>query len=339
MRKSKGHATISDVARTAGVSTATVSRVIAQNGYVSNATRTRVEKAITSLKFQPSIIAQSLRRQTTRVIGLIVTDIQNPFYPEVVRGIEDEAQKRGYSLILCNSANDPIRESAYLNYLASHRADGIIICASGVVERQRTELENFSGEVILVNIPKSDLKLPTVTCDDSIGGRLAAEHLVKCGYPTIVYIGVEREELDGFPRFNGVKAGAGKVPVHYFLSGDSLASGAETVHYILKKFKPPFGVIAHNDLSAIGAMHEFLAQGFHVPTQIGIVGYDNIAMSEYVSPALTTISQEQSQFGRIAMEILEKRFTNSVSVKSVSITPKLIERSSTMTLTKKKATR
>lgn len=336
MRKEKGHATISDVAKTAGVSTATVSRVIAHNGYVAKKTRTKIEEAITSLHFQPSSIAQSLRRQHTRVIGLIVTDIQNPFYPELVRGVEDALQQRGYSLVLCNSSEDPIREESYLKYLASQRANAIIVCASGVVERQRALLEKFSGEVVIVNVPKTELKISTVTADDSVGGRLASEHLVKCGYPKVVYLGITHEEKDGYPRFNAVKAGAGKTPVYYFEAGDSLASSAATVQEILRKHKPPFGVIGHNDLIAIGAMHEFLAQGMKVPEQIGIVGYDNIAMSEFVSPSLTTISQEQGEFGKSAMAILEERFAGTTRVKHISITPKLVQRSSTMVLGKKR---
>ena len=335
MARDSEHSTISDVAKTAGVSTATVSRVIAKNGYVSDKTKKKVQEAIEKLRYQPSLIAQSLRKQNTRVIGLIVTDIQNPFYPELVRGIEDEVQKRGYSLILCNSSEDPIREESYLNYLASQRADGIIICASGVVDRQRKKLDTFEGKLVIINVPKKELKIPSVTSDDSAGGKLAAEHLVKCGYPQIIYIGVPREEIDGYPRFKAVKAGAGNTPVHYVLSDDTLESGAAIAHTILDKFKPPFGVIGHNDLVAIGAMHEFLSQGVKIPREVGIVGYDNIAMSEFVSPSLTTISQQQSTFGKHVMTLLEKLFNGEKNVKSISITPKLIERSSTMSLSKK----
>ena len=335
-RRDNEHSTISDVARVAGVSTATVSRVIAKNGYVSDRTKKKVQEAIDKLKYQPSLIAQSLRNKNTRVIGLIVTDIQNPFYPELVRGIEDEVQKRGYSLILCNSSEDPIREESYLNYLASQRADGIVVCASGVVDRQRKKLSSFEGKLVIINVPKKELKIPSVTSDDSAGGKLAAMHLVKCGYPKIIYIGVPREEKDGFPRYEAVKNGAGSVPVHYVLSDDTLVSGASVAHLILKKFKPPFGVIGHNDLVAIGAMHEFLAQKIKIPHEIGIVGYDNIAMSEFVSPSLTTVSQQQSTFGKHVMSLLEQLFNGEKNVKSISITPKLIERSSTTALSKKR---
>ena len=121
----------------AGVSTATVSRVISGVGYVSELTRERVKKSIDILDYQPSSIAQSLRSKSSKMIGLIVTDIQNPFYPELVRGIEDEVHRLGYSLVLCNSDNDNERENAYLEFLSSNRAAGIIVSADGFVNRHR----------------------------------------------------------------------------------------------------------------------------------------------------------------------------------------------------------
>ena len=120
------HVTIRDVASSSRVSTATVSRVISGDGYVSAATRERVLQSIEELGYSPSFAAQSLRTKKSTVIGLVITDIKNPFYPELVSGIENEAQRRGYSLILCNSQEDGERESAYLDYLASHRTDGIL---------------------------------------------------------------------------------------------------------------------------------------------------------------------------------------------------------------------
>lgn len=336
MKKPKGHATITDVAAHAGVSTATVSRVTAGIGYVSASTRSKVEKSIKALKFQPSLIAQSLRRQDSRVIGLILTDIQNPFYPELVRGIEDEVQKRGYSLILCNSADDNDREEFYLKYLGSHRADGIIISASGIMERHRKKVENFKGHVVLINVSKSELRIPTVSSDDFKGGELAGSHLAELGYPEIIYIGNIKERNDGFPRFKGSRKGAGVIPVHYFESEDNLAAGSVVVREILRRHKPPFGIIGHNDLTAIGAMHAIVEHGLDVPNQVGIVGYDNIAMSEFVSPSLTTVSQEQHKFGEESMRLMDQLFTGKKAIRNVTLMPRLIERGSTKPLTPRK---
>lgn len=335
MKKERGFATISDVAHHAGVSTATVSRVIAGTGYVKEETRSKVQKSIDALKFQPSGIAQSLRRQSSLVIGLIVTDIQNPFYPEVVRGVEDEVQKRGYSLILCNSSEDPEREIAYLNYLASHRVDGLIVCASGVVERHRRQLSAFNGHVVIVNVTKADLKIPTVATNDFRGGELIGEHIQKCGYPQIIYIGNPKEEEDGYPRFKGVQSGAGNIPCNYVVSGEGLQAGNASVNTILQQFKPPFAVVGHNDVTAIGAMYEFIARGYKIPEEIGVVGYDNITMSQFVDPDLTTIDQNQRAFGREAMYLMDQLFANKAKIKNISLSPELVERSSTMIMKKR----
>ncbi len=327
--KQGAEATISDVAMHAGVSTATVSRVIAGVGYVATKTRAKVDESIAELNYQPSSIAQSLRRRSTSMIGLILTDIQNPFYPEMVRGIEDEVQRRGYSLILCNSADDPDREISYLDFLASHRAAGIIVCADGVLKRHRAKLLSQRAKIILVNVQKEDSDLPTVSSQDFEGGEMAAKHLVECGYPKIVYIGNGSEKDFGSLRLDGVKKGAGKIKLEIVYSDDTLKAGASIAETIAKKFKPPYGIVAHNDLTAIGAMHEFIARKIKVPQQVGIVGYDDIALSEYVTPGLTTINQNQYDLGTEAMVMLDELIKGGKVKKKKIIPSELVLRDST----------
>jgi len=323
-------ATISDVASHAGVSTATVSRVIAGVGYVAAKTRAKVNKSISELQYQPSSIAQSLRRQSSTMIGLILTDIQNPFYPEMVRGIEDEVQRRGYSLILCNSAGDSEREISYLDFLASHRAAGIIVCADGVLKRHREKLLSQKAKIILVNVQKEDTDLPTVSSQDFEGGEMAAAHLVKCGYPKIIYIGNSLEKGFGSLRLDGVKRGAGKTKLEILYSDDTLEAGARVAEEIAKKFKPPFGIVAHNDLTAIGAMHALIEMKINIPQQVGIVGYDDIALSGYVTPGLTTINQNQYDLGVEAMAMLDDLIKGSKARKKRVIPSELVLRKSTM---------
>ncbi len=317
------------MARLAGVSTATVSRVISEVGYVAAPTRIKVQTAIDQLNYRPSLIAQSLRKRSTAVIGLIVSDIENPFYPELVRAIEDQVQKRGYSLILCNSADDPEREVNYLHYLASHRAEGVIISASGFLERNRKKSMAYQGHMILVNAEAADKDFPTVYSQGLKGGFAVGKHISECGYPKIIYIGSKHEARDGFPRYSGVKNGAGKIPVTYYESNDTLQSAASAVEEILKEHKPPFALVGHNDLAAIGAMHALLQKGINVPREVGVVGYDNIAMSAYVSPALTTVSQNQSQIGAEAISMLERLLRREKKVESICVPSELIVRSST----------
>lgn len=327
--KRTNEATISDVASLAGVSTATVSRVIAGVGYVAVKTRARVNHSISKLNYQPSSIAQSLRRQSTSMIGLILTDIQNPFYPELVRGIEDEVQRLGYSLILCNSDDDPEREISYLDFLTSHRAAGIIVCADGVLKRHRAKLLAQRAKIILVNVQKEDTKLSTVLSQNFKGGEIAASHLVKCGYPKIIYIGNALERGCGSLRLDGVKKGAGKVKLEIVYSDDTLEAGARVAEEIAKKFTPPFGIVAHNDLTAIGAMHALIEKKIQIPQQVGIVGYDNIALSAFVTPGLTTINQNQYQLGAEAMSMLDDLIKGSKGKSRRVVPSELVLRKST----------
>jgi LacI family transcriptional regulator len=326
----KSEANISEVANHAGVSTATVSRVISGVGYVSELTRKRVKNSIDVLDYQPSSIAQSLRRKSSNMIGLIVTDIQNPFYPELVRGIEDEVHRLGYSLILCNSDNDQEREKAYLEFLSSNRAAGIIVCADGFVNRHRSKLLIQRSKVILVNMQKLDNDLPTVLSQDYEGGKKAASHLVNCGYPSLIYIANELEKVSGSLRMDGVKAGAGKRPLKILYSTDTLEAGTKIFNEISKISKPPFGIVAHNDLVAIGIMHKFLENKFRVPQDIGIVGYDDIAISKYIFPSLTTINQNQYLLGVEAMSILHSDIKGDKNYEEKVILSELVIRNSTM---------
>ena len=320
--------TIRDVASSSRVSTATVSRVISGDGYVSGATRERVLQSIEELGYSPSFAAQSLRTKKSTVIGLVITDIKNPFYPELVSGIENEAQRRGYSLILCNSQEDGERESAYLDYLASHRTDGILICVPGMANRQRNKLRKFVGPIVLLNESRVDKDFPTIAIDNFEGGRQIGEHLKKRGYKKIIYIGVARELKDGLPRFEGLKKGAGRK-VDYIAPDNLLNDSEDLVTRILAQNKTPFAVVAHNDVSAIALMHEFMNRGLKIPEEVGIVGYDDIAMSALVNPALTTVNQNLDRLAHFAMNSIENLLAGKKQSRGREVLPELVIRNST----------
>jgi DNA-binding LacI/PurR family transcriptional regulator len=325
----ENHVTIRDVASNARVSTATVSRVISGDGYVSAATREKVERSINKLGYSPSFAAQSLRTKKSTVIGLVITDIKNPFYPELVSGIENEAQSRGYSLILCNSQEDEERESAYLEYLSSHRTDGILICVPGMANRQRDKLKNFKGPIVLLNENKKDADFSTITTNDFIGGVQIGRHLNDSGYKRTVYVGVEREVKDGIPRFAGVKEGFQRE-VEYINSIGPLSNAEEIATLILKKVRTPFAVVAHNDMNAIALMHEFMKRGFSIPEDIGIVGYDDIAISSLVNPGLTTVNQNLRKLAELGLNTLERLLAGGKREKELEVLPELVERESTV---------
>lgn len=323
----QGFATIGDVATRAGVSAATVSRVLSGKGYVAAATRERVEASIAHLNFQPSLIAQSLRRQRTTAVGLVVTDIQNPFYPELVRGIEDSAQTLNYSVILCNSSNDPQRERSYIDYLMSQRVDGVIVGSSGFLQRNRDSLLKMRTRIVAVDTEVPEPQIVSVCNDAFNGGKMAGTHLRESGYDRIYYLG--SESVRNSQRALGVIAGAEAVPVTYVTCSVSLESGKQAAREVASQAQRNYAVVGHNDLVAIGALHGLRETSIDVPNEVGVVGFDDIAMSAYVTPALTTVRQHQYNMGVEAMNAMEHLIDYRDFPKATTVASELIVREST----------
>lgn len=322
-------ATISDVAKGAGVSTATVSRVLSGSPRVLPETRERVLAVMDELDYRPSAVARSLRKKSTAVIGLIVTDVTNPFYPEVVRGVEDEARQQGRSVLLCNAAEDPEREQSYLEVLLERRVDAVIVASNGFTRRQAEELRNLPIPAVLLNVIPVNARIPAVLSDNRAGGRIAAEHLVECGYPKFAHIAGPLD-LDGkSERLNGVVDVLGESELLVVDGDGHLEGGANAMREIIQQMTPPFGVAAHNDLSAIGALSVLRDIGWDVPGQVGVVGFDDIALSGFVTPALTTVSQDKYGMGATAARTVDQLLAKQ-QVAATTIHPvKLVARGST----------
>jgi DNA-binding LacI/PurR family transcriptional regulator len=333
--KSSGHATITDVAKLAGVSTATVSRVLNGSGYLSDKARVKVEAAIATLNYTPSQVARSLREQRSPIIGLIITDIKNPYYPELVSGIESQLRERGYSLLLCNTNDDPEIEKNYLDLLISQRADGIIICSQGLVNRHERQLKSISSHIVLVDVGKTKTNFPVVTSSGIEGGELVGKHLAECGYPKIIYLGLESEIEDGLPRYQGLKQGCGKIPTLHFTGSDDNELATTVIDEVLDKVAAPFAIFAHNDMSAIGIMHALKSKGYKIPEDVGVVGYDDIAISSFVTPALTTIKHNHNDLGFEAVQILENLIEGKKGIKNRKVDVELVVRNSTKNITRK----
>lgn len=322
-------ATISDVAEMAGVSTATVSRVLSGSPRVLPETRDRVLAAMDELEYRPSAVARSLRKKTTAVIGLIITDVTNPFYPEVVRGVEDEARLQERSVLLCNAAEDPGREESYLEVLIERRVDAVIVASNGFTRRQADTLTNLPIPVVLLNVTPVNERLPAILSDNRSGGRLAAEHLVECGYPKFAHIAGPLD-LDGkSDRLNGVIDVLGKEDLLVVDGTGHLEGGATAMREIADHMTPPFGVAAHNDLTAIGALSVVRDLGWEVPGQIGIVGFDDIALSRFVTPGLTTVAQDKYGMGVGAARIVDQLLAGEPVSGTTLLPVELIIRSST----------
>ena len=301
--------TIDDVAARAGVSTATVSRVLSGISRGRPPTRERVLSAARDLDYRPSGVARSLKMRTTHTLGLLVTDIQNPFFPELVRAIEDRAHEHGYALLLGNGAEDPEREAAYLELLASQRVDGVLIAATSLPERHARWLMRATIPTVLVNCQIADGSLPAALSDNRNGGRLAAEHLLGLGHRAFGVISVSNGDPAGEERERGVSdalAAAGlDLEALSVAAGDSHVQGGEAAMQELLVDRPGLtAIVCYNDLMAIGALRALRAAGDRVPADVSVVGFDDIDLAAYAEPPLTTIAQDTTALGRWAVDRL-----------------------------------
>lgn len=303
--------TIRDVAERAAVSRGTVTRVLSGSPHVLPATRERVLEAIEVLDYQPSSIARALRLQRTRTVGLIVTDITNPFYPEVVRGFEDAAQRLGLGVFLSNAAEDPDREARSLALLRERRVDAVVVAAGGLRHRQADALRSFPAPVVIVNASSPDPRIPAVLSDSRAGGRMAAQHLIELGHRQLVYVLGPREGDETPVRLEGARAAArsarGMGVTLEVIQGDGhLAGGTAAAREVASRLAPPFAFICHNDMTAIGTMHGLSEAGLGIPGDVSVIGFDDIALTDYTVPPLTTVAQDKYAMGRRAIEIVDR---------------------------------
>ncbi|MHB8460107.1 MAG: LacI family DNA-binding transcriptional regulator [Candidatus Limnocylindrales bacterium] len=304
--------TMADVAARVGVSTATVSRILSGALRARPETRARVFAAVEELGYRPSGVARSLKLQRTRTIGLIITDVENPFFAEIVRAVEDAAVGSDYAVVLCNGADDPEREAAYLEILAERRVDGIIVASGGVGERHARWLARAPLPVVMMNSELSVPGVPTILSDNRAGGRLAAEHLVGLGHRTIGHIGAPAVHGAARPRLAGIRDGlAGarwSVGTLRLAIGDGhVAEGERAMARLLRRSPDLSAVICYNDLTAIGALRALRASGRRVPEDVSVVGFDGLSLAGYVDPPLTTVAQATVAMSQWAVRRLIER--------------------------------
>jgi DNA-binding LacI/PurR family transcriptional regulator len=299
--------TIRDVAVRAGVSTATVSRVLAGIGNPRPDTAAAVLGAAEALEYRPSGVARSLRMRRTRTLGLIVTDIQNPFFPELVQAADQAARTLGYSILLGSAAYDEQRAMHYLDLMVDRRVDGLIIASSQLSRESWQRLIASPVPVAVVNAEATDLPVTLVTSENAAGARMAVEHLVGLGHRRIAYVGGADTFTADAPRSEGFRGACrdaglalGDSPE---LRGDGQFEGGErAAEALLAQRSDITALVCYNDMTAIGALRALRAAGRRVPDDVSVVGYDDISAASWVVPALTTIVQQKAEMGRRAVE-------------------------------------
>ena len=329
-------ATMKDVARLAGVSTSTVSHVINNNRFVSEGVREKVEQAIRSLNYAPSALARSLKINQTHTIGMLLTTSSNPFYAEVVRGVEDSCYQRGYSLILCNTAGDEERMNRSLETLMQRRVDGLLMMCTESHLPSADILNRYpSIPTVMMDWAPFEGRGDIIQDNALLGGELATQHLIDSGYTRIACIAGPQDKTTARMRLEGfhnamAKSGLEVLP-GYVVNGDfEFQGGYNGMIELLALETVPQAVFTSNDAMAVGVYHALYQAGLQIPQDVAVMGYDDIELARYLSPPLSTIHQPKDELGELAIDTLIHRLRDpDASQQTLVLTPELVARGST----------
>ena len=333
-RQTTRRASIKDIARLARVSHSTVSRALRDSPLVSDDTAERIRRIARESGYIASAAARSLVTRRTNTIGVVVTNIADPFVAGVVSGIEDVASECSYSVFLANSNADPEREVRVVQSFEERRVDGIIVTSSRVGALYLPLLERMQVPVVLLNNQHPSEFVHSVMIDNVAASIAATAHLITCGHLRIAYIGDRLGHQSNTERFEGYRRALeqGGIPFDPRLVsiGDGKTEGGEAaMNDLLDLDRPPSAVFCYNDLSAVGAMRAARRRGLQLPAQLSLVGFDDLYISEYLNPALTTVRQPMRKMGRMAMETLLCLASGQRRVANLKVPGELIVRDST----------
>lgn len=328
-------ANIKDVALHAGVSVTTVSHVVNGTRFVSETARQRVEEAVRELGYVPSAVARSLKHNTTRTFGMVIPNNSNPYFAEIIRGVEDRCFAAGYNVILCNSNDDPERQAGYLRVLAEKRIDGLVLVVTGSDAVARATLGGIAMPLVLLDREVSGVSGDLVEVNHVLGSQMATRHLLELGHPRVACISGPPGLSPSSQRRAGWKDALEKAGVERTESdlarGDFTARGGYLAMQALLKRRPrPTAVFACNDLMAFGALTAAREAGIAVPQQLSIVGFDDIDLAAFSAPPLTTVAQPKKQIGTVAADLLLDRVSNArTDNRQMILDPELRVRAST----------
>ncbi len=325
--------TLKDVADLAAVSEATVSRVLNNNPKVAEELRSRVLEAVRSLGYQPNRAARRLRASSSDVLGLIISDIENPFFISVVRGVEDTAYAHQMSVVLCNTDEDPAKQQMYLQVMQAEQVAGLIISPTSA-SKDFTELQRLKIPIILLDRRAANFEADAVTIDNVNGAYLAVRHLIDIGYERIGIIGGSPHLTTGQERYEGYRKAmttAGlKIDERLIKVGDfKTESGYRLAQEFIAAAKPPQAIFVANNLMTLGALRAMREQGVRIPQDIALVGFDDMPWSSELCPPLTAVSQPTYELGQETVQLLLRRLADpNAPIRTVTLQPRLVVRES-----------
>ncbi|SFI97424.1 catabolite control protein A [Thermoflavimicrobium dichotomicum] len=316
MENKKGNITIYDVAREAGVSMATVSRVVNGNPNVKPATRKKVLDVIQQLGYRPNAVARGLASKKTTTVGVVIPDISNPFNAELTRGIEDIATMYHYNIILCNSDLKPLRELQLIETLLEKQVDGLLFLGSAITEEHRSIFNATPVPVVLAATHDEKNEIPYVNVDNIEAAKTATSVLISEGHKRIGFIGIQlTNSIQGYPRYLGYKKALEQHQLPFDetlieIGNGRYQSGYEAMKKLLEKDPSISAVFAATDEMAVGAIHAIQDFGRSVPDDVSVMGCNNIPIASQVRPLLSTVSVPLYDIGAVAMRLLTKYMNN-----------------------------
>ncbi|WP_372681711.1 LacI family DNA-binding transcriptional regulator [Desulfosarcina sp.] len=324
---------IKDVADAAGVSTATVSRVLANKPHVRQEVKARVMKVVKKLNYRPNRVARSLRSQKSSIIGLIVSDIENPFFQQVGRAVEDAAHEQGYSVMLCNNDEDPDKERRYLHLIRDENLAGIILSPTRHTADNFSETAELNIPMVVIDRRVSDAEVDNIMIDNVQAAETITTHLIEHGYRRIGAIfGIGsttgRERREGFVQ--ALKAHDLQPSTDWVKYANPREDdGFDTTLKLLQLPDPPEAILTSNSLLAAGALRALRESKKTIPEEVAFASFDETTWAKLVLPALTVIKQPTYEIGRTATELLINRIQDPTrSTREVTLKSKLIIRQS-----------
>jgi len=304
--------TMKDVAKLAGVSVATVSRVLNNKPNVSPELRSKVLEAVEELNYRRDRVARSLRAKTSLIIGLIISDIRNPFFTSVVRGVEDVAYDHGYTLLLCNSDEDPAKERLYIDIMLAERVAGVIISPVAEVDNYSSVLLHAGVPVVAMDRRMRDLEVDTVVVNNVEGVYQAVCYLIEQGHRRIGFIGGPTRTTTGRERQEGYQKalaehGLGLEQVLVKIGDFKQDSGYQMACQLLEMDDPPTAIFTANNLMTLGALNAIHEKKLSIPQEVAIVGFDDMSWAQSLAPPLTAVAQPTYELGRTAADLLLRR--------------------------------
>jgi LacI family transcriptional regulator len=302
--------TIKDIAKRVGVSHTTVSRALNGNSLISDETSERIRQVAQEMGYQPSAAARSLKTNRSQVLGVIVSSLDDPFFSEILQGIEDSVQESNFSLFIAASRHDPNREQKIVQTMMEHRVDGVIICSTSFGAEQGRQLLDYGFPTVVVNNQSVENFRYSIYHDDVGGSRQVTRHLIELRHRRIAYLGNSisgRTTLDRLSGFRQEMEAAGlPVPSEYIheVPGGGAEHGMQGGDYFLSLPVRPSAIVCYNDLIATGVLKSLDQHGLDVPADISVTGFDNISFSGYTNPPLTTFDQPKRFIGVEAARLL-----------------------------------